>query len=125
MISEFAQYLTDMQKIADDSNIIIEARHFDVLDYYFKAKQSPMEAFKEYCKFRIRIYALENQEIPDVNLEKLLDWVSNNWLIPADDSMWKLDRENEEFENTLEVKVDSLFTSENVVNMFLIGRGES
>lgn len=52
-----------MQKIADDSNIIIEARHFDVLDYYFKAKQSPMEAFKDYCKFRVRIYALEEQEL--------------------------------------------------------------
>lgn len=61
MISEFSQYLTDIQKIANDSNIIIEARHFDVLDYYFKAKQSPMEAFKDYCKFRIRIYALENE----------------------------------------------------------------
>ena len=68
MISEFAQYLTDMQKIADDSNIIIEARHFDVLDYYYKAKQSPLEAFKDYCKFRIRIYALENKELPIIGI---------------------------------------------------------
>lgn len=124
MITEFAQYLTDMQKIADDSNIIVEARHFDVLDYYFKAKQSPLDAFKEYSKFRARIYALNFEELPDGNLEKLLDWVSNNWIIPSDDSMWKLDKDNVEFENTIEVKIDSLFTSEEVVKMYLSGKGE-
>jgi len=64
MISKFCQYLYDIQKIADDSNIIVEARHFDVLDYYFKSNHSPKEAFKAYCKFRKRIYALEHQVLP-------------------------------------------------------------
>jgi len=66
MRSEFCDYLYQMQEIADDSNIIVEARHYDVLDYYFKSKQSPMEAFKEYCKFRIRIYALEASTLPQI-----------------------------------------------------------
>lgn len=64
MKTEFCQYLYDMQKIADDSNITIEARHFDVLDFYFKSKLSPLEAFKEYTKFLPRIYALDEQELP-------------------------------------------------------------
>jgi len=78
MKSEFCQYLCDMQKIADGSNIIIEARHFDVLDYYFKAKKSAIEAFKDYCKFRSRIYALEEQELPTTKELKPLTEMDGN-----------------------------------------------
>lgn len=119
MITEFAQYLTDMQKIADDSDIIIEARHFDVLDFYFKSKQSPLEAFKEYCRFRVRIYALEKQEIPIGKLELFLDWVSNNWFIPCSDSMWCLDINNIEFENSLNLdNINILFSSQELVKLY-------
>jgi len=64
MKTEFCQYLYDMQKIADDSNITVEARHFDVLDFYFKSKLSPLQAFKEYAKFLPRIYALDEEVSP-------------------------------------------------------------
>lgn len=48
MKSEFCQWLNDMQEIADNDNIVVQARHFDVLDYYFKAHNSPQEAFADY-----------------------------------------------------------------------------
>lgn len=48
MRSEFAQWLDDMQHIADAENITVAARHFDVLDFYFKSKKSPEQAFLDY-----------------------------------------------------------------------------
>ena len=48
MRSEFAEFLDQMQHIADNDSIIVQARHYDVLDYYFKLKYSPEDAYKQY-----------------------------------------------------------------------------
>lgn len=50
MRSEFAEWLDQMQKEADKEKVIVAARHYDVLDYYFKVKLSPVEAFRRYNK---------------------------------------------------------------------------
>ncbi len=50
MRSEFAEFLDKMQHIADAENITVAARHYDVLDYYFKAKYTPEIAFHYYKK---------------------------------------------------------------------------
>ena len=48
MRSDFAQWLDEMQHIADADSITVAARHYDVLDYYFKTKKTPEQAFKDY-----------------------------------------------------------------------------
>lgn len=48
MKSDFAQWLDEIQHIADEDNITVAARHYDVLDYYFKINKSPHEAYLDY-----------------------------------------------------------------------------
>ncbi len=48
MRSEFAEWLDQMQHVADKDNLIVQARHFDCLDYYFKVGKTPQQAFTEY-----------------------------------------------------------------------------
>lgn len=50
MRSEFCEWLDQMQHVADADNIIIQARHYDILDYYFKTKKTPEQAFNDYSK---------------------------------------------------------------------------
>lgn len=67
MRSEYCEFLTQMQKIADADSVIIEARHHDVLDFYFKENKTPERAYKEYLKFRKRWYAINGAPTPIVN----------------------------------------------------------
>lgn len=48
MRSPFAEFLDQMQHVADAENITVAARHVDVLDYYFKSKKTPEKAFADY-----------------------------------------------------------------------------
>lgn len=48
MRSELAEFINLMQHIADEDKIVIAARHIDVLEYYFKAKQTPEQAYQQY-----------------------------------------------------------------------------
>jgi hypothetical protein len=48
MRSEFCDFIDKMQHIADADKVIIQARHFDVLDYYFKRGDAPEEAYENY-----------------------------------------------------------------------------
>lgn len=66
MRSEYCEFLTQMQKIADKDAVIIEARHHDVLDFYFTEKKTPEEAYAEYMKFRDRWYAINGAKPPFV-----------------------------------------------------------
>lgn len=50
MRSQFAEWLDQMQHIADNDNIIVQARHYDVLDYYFQMKKSPQQGYDDYKK---------------------------------------------------------------------------
>ncbi|MES2487574.1 MAG: hypothetical protein V4581_16710 [Bacteroidota bacterium] len=61
MKSELCQWLTDLQKIASKDGVIVEAQHFDVLEYYFKSPISLEEAYELYKKFRIRYEALTSE----------------------------------------------------------------
>ena len=58
MRSEFAEWLDQMQHVADNENIIVQARHVDLLDFFFRSKKSPMQAFEEYNKFLVRWNAI-------------------------------------------------------------------
>lgn len=58
MRSEFCEFLDQMQLIADKENIVVWARHYDVLDFYFKEGQNPHEAFSDYKEFLKRWNAL-------------------------------------------------------------------
>jgi predicted metallo-beta-lactamase superfamily hydrolase len=60
MRSEFTEWLDQMQHVADADNVTVAARHFDVLDYYFKSKKTPEEAYQDYTKFLKRWNALTN-----------------------------------------------------------------
>lgn len=48
MRSEFAEWLDQMQHIADKDNIVVQARHYDVLDYYFKSNKTPQQGYESY-----------------------------------------------------------------------------
>lgn len=48
MRSDFAEWLDQMQHIADADDITVAARHYDVLDYYFQSKFTPNEAYEQY-----------------------------------------------------------------------------
>ncbi len=58
MRSPFADWLDKMQHIADEESIVVQARHYDVLDYYFQKKDTPKEAYDSYKKFLIRWNAI-------------------------------------------------------------------
>jgi len=58
MKSPFAEWLDKMQHIADKEEIIVQARHYDVLDYYFKSNETPEKALGDYKKFLVRWNAL-------------------------------------------------------------------
>lgn len=58
MRSEFSEWLDQMQHVADADGITVAARHFDVLDYYFKSGKTPEEAQEDYKKFLQRWKAL-------------------------------------------------------------------
>lgn len=59
MRSPFAEWLDQLQKIADQENIVVQARHIDVLEHYYKfEKLSPLEAFDDYKPFLERWNAL-------------------------------------------------------------------
>lgn len=58
MRSELAEFLDQMQKVADTENVTIAARHIDILEYYFKSKMEPQEAFDWYKMFLKRWNAI-------------------------------------------------------------------
>lgn len=58
MRSEFCEFLDQMQHIADKENIVVWARHYDVLDYYFKSKMEPANALYMYKDFLRRWNAI-------------------------------------------------------------------
>lgn len=58
MRSELAEYLDQMQHVADKKSVIVQARHIDVLEYYKYCSISPEEAFIEYEKFLVRWNAI-------------------------------------------------------------------
>ena len=58
MRSEFAEWLDQMQHVADNENIIVQARHVDLLDFFFRSKKSPTQAFDKYKKFLVRWNAI-------------------------------------------------------------------
>ena len=58
MRSEFAEWLDQMQHIADAENIVVAVRHYNILDYYFKSKKTPGQAYFEYKKFLKRWNAI-------------------------------------------------------------------
>jgi len=64
MRSPFAEWLDQMQHIADKENIVVQARHYDVLDHYFNfEKLSPLEAYDDYKEFLRRWNAItENRK---------------------------------------------------------------
>lgn len=68
MTSNFCNYLLVMQELADKDKVIIEARHFDVLDIYFKLEYHPVQAYKWYLEFRKRWYALKGLKTPKIIL---------------------------------------------------------
>jgi len=72
MKSDFCEYLEEMQVIASQENIIVEAQHFDVLDYYYKSKIKPAEAFKQYKQFRVRVYAINNELMPSTVMRAIV-----------------------------------------------------
>ena len=64
MRSKFAEWLDQMQHVADADDIVIAARHFDLLDYYFKTNKTPEDAYNDYKnKFLPRWNALTNNGI--------------------------------------------------------------
>lgn len=58
MRTELADYIDKMQHIADNENITIQARHIDLLDYYFKIEMTPKEAVEGYKEFLSRWNAI-------------------------------------------------------------------
>ncbi len=58
MRSEFAEFLDQMQHVADLENVTVQASHYDVLDFYFKSKETPAAAFNQYKKFLKRWNAI-------------------------------------------------------------------
>jgi hypothetical protein len=59
MRSEFAEWLDQIQHIADAENIVVQARHIDLLEHFFKNKHLlPEQAFHDYKKFLIRWNAI-------------------------------------------------------------------
>tara|TARA_R110002012_G_scaffold250357_6_gene428162 strand:- start:5041 stop:5373 length:333 start_codon:yes stop_codon:yes gene_type:complete len=58
MRSPFAEWLDQMQHVADAENITVAARHFDFLDYQFKLNNSPSAAFENYKVFLKRWNAI-------------------------------------------------------------------
>jgi hypothetical protein len=58
MRSEFAEWLDQMQHIADSDNIIVAARHYDWLCFQFETKETPTEAYHNYRHFLKRWNAI-------------------------------------------------------------------
>lgn len=58
MRSEFCNWLIQLQKIATKENIIVEAQHFDMLDYFYKTGCTPEKTYSEYKGFRKRWMAI-------------------------------------------------------------------
>lgn len=58
MRSQFSQFLHDMQDEATKENTIVEARHYDVLKFYFQSNMKPIDAFENYKKFKERWNAI-------------------------------------------------------------------
>lgn len=54
MRSKFCNWCIQLQKIATKENIIVEARHFDMLDYFYKTGTTPEKTYPEYKEFRKR-----------------------------------------------------------------------
>lgn len=50
MRTEFAEFLDQMQHIADKDGIDIQARHIDLLEFYFKrkTKMTPQQAYDDF-----------------------------------------------------------------------------
>lgn len=73
----------------------------------------------------------ESKEVESVPVEmtqdrviEFLDWINNNWFIPAEDSYWKLDTKNIEYQRTIPKKDVDLFEADELLQMFLKGEGE-
>lgn len=59
MKSTICQWLTDLQVLASKENLIVEAQHFDCLEFLFKSHPQDLDAaLKEYKDFRKRYEAL-------------------------------------------------------------------
>ena len=121
MKSPYCQWLTDLSELAKKENVIIEAKYHDGLDFFFQSKLSLQDALIRYKDLVKRIVAI-NEEILDVEAIRFADWINNNWLIPADDSDWKLDVEHEEYENSLKIE-DTFYGTKELYEMFKQRKG--
>lgn len=62
MKSEFCQWLTDLQIIGTTHGIIIEAQHYDVLEYLFRTGHSVSAAYPNYIEVKQRLEAIEKSD---------------------------------------------------------------
>jgi len=68
MKTEFCQWLNDLSDLAEKENVIVEAKYFDGLDYFFKSGESPESALPLYKDLVLRIDAIQQ----DFNTKDLM-----------------------------------------------------
>jgi len=61
MKSEFCQWCTELQKIANRDGVIIEVQMFDLLDYLFRTGVDLEESYTSYVETKKRIEAIEKK----------------------------------------------------------------
>ena len=59
MKSEFCQWVTEVSKVAEVNNDVVEAKYYDGLDYFFKLRLQPDEAYRRYKDLVRRCFAIE------------------------------------------------------------------
>ena len=108
MKSDFQQWLEDFQYEADKDIITVKAIHYDILDYYFKMKLSPLEAYNKYkTDFLPRFNAINKINDNEI-LIQLVEFTSDiNPFTIASKTMWQKNNSN------------TYFTTKSLVNRFL------
>lgn len=61
MKSEFCQWCTELQRIANKDGVIIEAQMFDLLDYLFRTGVDLEESYTSYVETKQRINAISSR----------------------------------------------------------------
>jgi hypothetical protein len=118
MKSPYCQWLTDLSELAKNENVIIEAKYHDGLDFFFQSSLSVQDALPRYKDLVRRVIAI-NDEVIIPEAIQFADWLNNNWLIPAEDSFWKLDVNNEEYKNSLKIEdEETVYSAEELFEIF-------
>ncbi|WP_183560665.1 hypothetical protein [Mucilaginibacter sp. SP1R1] len=123
-----------LDREAETGSVEYKSENFDTIDgaWDWHSRAIPETVYSpeelEYLMGEQIMFKRDFEESADSLIKRqaisFLDWINNNWFIPTEDSYWKLDTKNIEYQRTIPPKDSEIFDADALFQMFLNGEGE-